>query len=305
MSLFKKTVNNEIKKMERGESIISRKDDDAARAADVIKQLSGADRQTNKKLIDNFIVFTNAAGGTGTTTLITNVAYAMATQGFKVLLIDLNIMFPAIHAYFGIEQSIDKNKPDLVSYLLGKSKLNESIDTTHEVHLLYANNRNIMDEINCNENIALDNFNQLITGVRKYYDVVLVDCPMRIDCRLQNNTFYNADAVYLVWDEGANCILNTEKIRRNMAITGIGLFTKMQVILNKRTGIFYSKFALEKLNLNLTEIVPYEQDVVYDSLRGAIFCKNGESNSPTSKLFVERIYSLTDKILKTGGYIEE
>ena len=54
MSFFKKTVNNEIKKMERGESIISRKDDDAARAADVIKQLSGADKQTNKKLIDNF-----------------------------------------------------------------------------------------------------------------------------------------------------------------------------------------------------------------------------------------------------------
>lgn len=303
MGLFSSKINREVKKLERGESVLNLNKQSSDKAVDVIRELSGVNTR-RKKLIDKVIVFTNASGGTGATTTLINVAYNMVQQGLKVCAIDLNIMCPTLHAYLGIEQNIDKNTPDLVGYLLGKNKLNESINVSDPINLLYSNNRTITDEVNCNTKIAIENFGAMISSLREYYDVILVDCPMRIDCLLQNTMFYLADAIYTVWDEGINCILNTEKVRRNMAMTGIEAFTKMRVILNKRTGVHYSKYPMTQLNLELVEVLPYEQDIVYDSLRGAIFCKNGSSSSDTAKVYTAKIVELTDKILKIAGYVK-
>lgn len=272
------------------------------KAVDVIKELSGKSTASGKKLVDNLVVFSGASGGTGATTLATNVAYEAVQKGLKVLLIDLNIMCPVQHTYLGIRQEMEK--PDLVSYLLGKNALSDSIDTSNTINLLYANNRTLSDEINCSNKIAIENFNNLLEKVRQYYDLVIVDCPMRVDVLLQNVMLYNADAIYIVWDEGISSIINTEKLRRNMALSGIDSFTKMRVILNKRTSVHFSDYPIKKLNLELVEVLPFTIDVIDNSLRGKIFCEAGSSTSKNSGEFARKVMSLTDKILKIGGYVE-
>lgn len=291
-----------IRELENAESQVNLAKATADKASDVIKELSGKQAYDNKKVVDNIIVFTNSAGGTGVSTIISNVAYTMSSRGLKVLLIDLNITCPVQHTYFGIQQEISKN--DLVSYLLGKSALNESIDTSKEINLLYANNRNLNDELNCNEDIAINNFEMLLQKCRQFYDVVLVDCPMRIDSMLQNVMFYNADSIYMVWDEGIGSIINTERIRRNMALSGIDSFTKMRIILNKRTSVHFSDYPITKLNLELVDILPFDVDIIDNSLKGQIFCEKGSSNSKNALEFAHKIDVLTSKILKIGGYVE-
>ena len=271
------------------------------KASVLIKQLSGKDELDLKKVPDNIIVFTNASGGTGVSTIVSNVAYTMMAKGFKVLVIDLNITCPVQHTNFGIAQEIEKI--DLVTYLLGKTQMNESIDTKHPVNMLYANNRNLTDEINCNESIAISNFEILLSKCKQYYDVVLIDCPMRIDSMLQNVAFYNCDAIYTVWDEGISSIINTEKIRRNMALSGIDSFTKMRLILNKRTSLRFSDYPIKKLNMELVEVLPFDIDIIDNSLKGQIFCEKGASNSKNAIEWAARIEELTDKILAIGGYV--
>ena len=130
------------------------------KATSIIGELSGKGQYEKRKLADNVIVFSNSAGGTGASTLITNVAYTLMDKGLKVLLVDLDITRPIIHTFFGIQQDLEKT--DLVSYLLGQAPLNEAIDTTKSINLLYANNRNLQDEINCNDQAAIINFEALI-----------------------------------------------------------------------------------------------------------------------------------------------
>lgn len=301
MSIFGKKIR-EIENSEIDENAVNLSKATSDKAANVIKELSGKDSTTGKKLIDNLIVFTNASGGTGASTIATNVAYEALNKGLKVLLIDLNIMCPVQHTYLGIKQEIDK--PDLVTYLLGKNNLSESINTSSSINLLFANNRTLNDEINCNSKGAITNFNQMLDKTRQFYDLVIVDCPMRIDTMLHNVMLYKCDAIYLVWDEGIGSIINTEKLRRNMSLSGIDSFTKMRVILNKRTSIHFSDYALNKLNIELTEVLPFTIDIIDNSLRGRIFCEAGSSTNKNSAEFARKINTLTDKILKIGGYVE-
>ncbi|MBO5389386.1 MAG: AAA family ATPase [Lachnospiraceae bacterium] len=303
MALF--NINKKVRQMERqaeseGQVNLAKTTSDVA--VDVIKELSGKAQTSGKKLVDNVVVFTNACGGAGTTTLVNNIAYTASQRQLKVLLIDLNIMCPVQHTYLGIRQDIEK--PDLVSFLLGKNSLSECIDTTNEINLLYANNRTLQDEINCNNRVAIENFNSMINKCRQYYDLILVDCPMRIDCLLQNTMLYCCDAIYMVWDEGISSIINTEKLRRNMALSGIDSFTKMRIVLNKRTSVHFSDYPIKKLNLELVEVLPFDIDIIDNSLRGRIFCDKGSSTSKNAIEFARKIDVLTDKVLKIGGYIE-
>ena len=89
-----------------------------------------------------------------------------------------------------------------------------------------------------------------------------------------------------------------------MAATGIDSFTKMRVILNKRTSLHYSDYPLKKLNLELVEVLPFDIDIIDNSLRGRIFCEKGSSNSKNALEFADKIESLTEKIMHIGGYVE-
>ena len=274
----------------------------SAAASSIIKNLSGKDISSSAKMVDNVVVITNASGGAGASTITANVAYTATQKGLRVLVIDLNILTPIQHMFFGLKQ--DLSKTDLTGYLLGKNSLGDAIDITPDGSVMYANNRGLMDYINCESDQAIDNFKVALQGLRSLYDLILIDTPMRIDNTLCNFAFYLADRIYIVWDEGIGSIANTEKIRRNMASTGIDAYTKMKVILNKRTDIHYSEYPFKKLNVELVQYLPFEQDIILSSLYSEIFCKKGASKSKNAGFFCGCIEALTDKILEEGGYIK-
>ena len=274
----------------------------SAKATSIIKNLSGGEVKHTKRLVDNLIVITSASGGAGASTIAANVAYTAYKKGLRVLVIDLNFLMPIQHLYFGIRQEIDKT--DIVGYLLGKNSLGDAIEQSNYAGVMYANNRGIMDYINCESDQAIDNFKKAIEGLRSLYDLIIIDCPMKVENSICNYAFYLADTIYMVWDEGIGSISNTEKIRRNMASTGIDAYTKMKIILNKRTDIHYSEYPFNKLNIELVQYLPFEPDVILSSLSSEIFCDKAASKSKNAGFFCGGIDRLTDKILEIGGYIK-
>ena len=272
-------------------------------ATNILKQLSGGKINYNKKVIDNLIVISSASGGAGASTIVSNLAFTAANEySMRVLVIDLNILMPVQHMYFGIKQDI--NKPDLVGYLLGKNTLGEAIEQGNSASVMFANNRSLMDYINCESDQAVNNFESALDGLKGLYDLIIIDTPMAIENTICNYAFYHADQIYLVWDEGISSIANSEKIRRNMASCGIDAYTKTKVILNKRTAIHYSDYPFKKLNMELVQILPFEQDIIYSSLSSQIFCDKGASRSKNSAYFCGGIQQLTQKVLEIGGMVK-
>lgn len=273
------------------------------KAQDLIKTLSGGEIKHTKKVIDNVIVMTSASGGAGASTILSNVAYLASERNMRVLVIDLNVMYPVQHLYFG-NNNQELEKPDLVGFLTGKYALGECIETKGSTSLLCSNNRTLMDSINAESDIAVSNFQSAMQKLRQLFDLVLIDCPLKVEHTLCNLAFYMADSIYLVWDEGIGSISNTEKIRRNMAASGIDAYTKMKVILNKRTNIHYNNYPFQKLNIELVKVLPFEPEIIYSSLRSEIFCEKGASKSKNASIFYTRMEELTDDIMRNGGYIK-
>lgn len=272
------------------------------KAIDTVKDLSGKDAKFTRKVVDNVIVVTNAAGGCGASTITANVAYMANKMGFKVIVIDLNIMYPIQYSYFGIKQQVECS--DLVSFLFGNNAIGASIDSTNDVNVLYANNRTLTDSIKSELDTCVSNFQTAINNLRQLYDIVLIDTPMRVDNKLCNIAFYLADQVYMVWDEGISSIANAEKIRRNMSISGIDVYNKMKAILNKRTDIAYTRYPFDKLGFELIKVLPFNSAIIESSLKSSIFCEKGASSSDSATDFYTGIKELTSVILENGGYIQ-
>lgn len=282
-------------------------------ATNILKELSGHGIKESKIMVDNMIVFTNCSGGTGASTVASNIAYVLGSQKFKmsVLVLDLNIVCPIQHIYFDKQDNDDggivsaitgKNGiKDLVDFLTGQCTMGDATVTNGNISIMYSVNRTIADEINCEDDMAIANFKELLNKARDLYDVVIIDCPMTMSNALCNIAMYTADKIYTVWDEGISSILNTDRVMRQLGFTGVDSFAKMMVVMNKKTSVKYSKFPFEKLGLPLVETLPFSTDVIYSSLDASIYCASGKARNKNGGEFERSIISLARKIILIGG----
>lgn len=277
-------------------SIISKKTND------FIEELSGSKIEHRTRMVDNVVVFMGGHGGTGCSTLVTNVAFAASQKKLSVLVIDLNIQYPIQHSPFRCKQKV--NKKDLVSFLLGQNSIGDSIDYSDlkGIGVLYANNRNLIDYITCDSSLASRNLIEALKQIRSLFDLIIIDCPMNIEHDIINNVVYYCDRLYTVWDESLACIANIERFKRNLAAVGIDN-SKIDLIINKKTNVHYPKSAYSSFGLEPIGILPFDTSIIEASLRAEVFINKGASASKNAQLFYKRIYELTDKILENGGVV--
>ena len=269
----------------------------------IIKKLSGAEHSNSiglSKVPDNIIAVVGAAGGVGTSTLVANTAVALDRMGLHVLVVDTNLQYPSAHTFFGIEQGI--NKKDFVSFLLGKDNIGSCLQRFGGISVLCANNRTMLDSINCDNDKCSENLIHAIKEVRELFDVILFDCGRNAEHDIVNTALFLADAIYVVWDESIGCVSNTDRIKCNLALSGIEVGSKIKLVLNKRTSVHYSKKAYKGLGLEMVGLLPFDVAVIESGLRGEIFLLKGQSMSKGAQKFSAGIYGLADSIVKGAGY---
>ena len=183
--------------------------------------------------------FTSSTQSEGKTTLISNIAYLLASRGKRVLMVDLDLRRPKVHRINSVV-----NKEGLTDYLLGKidkkkliRKSNDGIDyiitgekTTSIVQILESHK-------------LKDLFNDL----RNDYDYILLDTPPVIvvsDALLVNRI---ADGVVFVVAHGQGKksmvkeAINT-LTRNNATIVGICM-TLDKVTKGKKYGYTYKYYS--------------------------------------------------------------
>lgn len=272
-------------------------------ADEVIKSFSGKGNIQKIRVIDNQIAFIGAAGGTGTSTIISNVAFQMAKKGLTVLIVDLNIEYPIQQSIFRVKQQLEKN--DLVSFIMGRNEIGASIEVVNNnISIMYANNRYMMDKINCDTQSCSTTLVDTLERIRHLFDVILFDCPLQLDSDIVNSVLYHCDTIYCIWDESLSCIANMDRIKKNMRASGIEADQKVRVIFNKRTNIHYTKYIFEQLGIELVGTLPFDVAIIESGLQGEVFSDKGASLSKTAAAFSAEIEALTGRILEIGGYNE-
>lgn len=161
------------------------------------------------------IVVTSGKGGVGKTTSTANIGTAIALQGQKVCLVDMDIGLRNLDVVLGLENRIIY---DIIDVVEGRAKLHQALIKdkrfNDQLYLLPAAQNAEKEAINEEQMI------ELVTQLKEEFDYVIIDCPAGIEQGFKNSTAA-ADEAILITTPEISAIRDADRI--------IGLIEKMDV----------------------------------------------------------------------------
>ncbi len=118
------------------------------------------------------ILFTSGMPGSGTTTVISNVAAAASSVESRVLVIDANLRRPAVHRVFRLQAG-----PGLAEVIRGEASLSDAVQhTKHGFEVLSAGAKRGHEY----EKFNTSAMQQILDEAESKYDLILIDTPPAI-----------------------------------------------------------------------------------------------------------------------------
>ncbi|MER2175609.1 MAG: septum site-determining protein MinD [Carnobacterium sp.] len=152
------------------------------------------------------IVITSGKGGVGKTTSTANLGTALALQGKRVCLIDMDIGLRNLDVILGLENRIIY---DIVDVVEGRTKLHQAIIKdkrfNDNLYLLPAAQNADKNDVNGEQMI------EIVSELKKEYDYILIDCPAGIEQGFQNS-IAAADQAILVTTPEISAIRDADRI---------------------------------------------------------------------------------------------
>lgn len=196
----------------------------------ILKQMSGTstDKVSKQLLYDKVIAFKGLANGVGTSTIVQSVAKNIAGKTkLSVCVIDTNFLYPTLFPF--LVTGVDEERKDLLDF---KSDLTDIVVETNikGVDLISMYNRGMVDLLsNKDSEITI---NALISAVKSYYDVVLIDLSNELS-QISTISAIKSNKLFLVSDQSMRTIYNLRKTLNGLSTLGVPVIKSKNVILNK------------------------------------------------------------------------
>lgn len=117
--------------------------------------------------MSKIIAVTSGKGGTGKSTVCAGIGYALAKQGHRTLLIELDFGLRCLDIMFGMENSI---KYDLGDVLSGKKKV---LDAIADVPM--TSNLNLLCAPKTLTSVTAEQIVEICRSIKKYFEYIIID----------------------------------------------------------------------------------------------------------------------------------
>jgi len=210
------------------------------------------------------VVITSGKGGVGKTTATASIGSALALEGNRVLLVDMDIGLRNLDVVMGLENRIVFNIVDIVK---GKCKIGQAAIKDRRIDNLFlipASQSDNKDVITPEEMI------RLAEKLREEFDFILMDCPAGIEKGFENAVVAADEAVVI-------CAPEVSSIRDADRIIGL-LFSKSitpKLVVNRivpemveRGDMLSHEDVVDVLSIDLIGLVEMDDQVVVSANMG-------------------------------------
>lgn len=212
------------------------------------------------------IVVTSGKGGVGKTTSTANIGTALALQGKKVCLMDMDIGLRNLDVILGLENRIIYDVIDVVE---GRAKLHQAIikDKRFNDQLFLLPAAQHADKNAINEEQMIN----LVGELKKDYDYVLIDCPAGIEQGFKNSIAAADDAILVTTPE-ISAIRDADRIIGLIEQTPIMaprlIINRIRKSMMQKGDVMDIDEITRHLSIDLLGIIFEDDEVVRSSNRG-------------------------------------
>jgi len=224
-------------------------------------------------LLGKIIVVTSGKGGVGKTTATASIGAALALDGNRVAVVDMDIGLRNLDVILGLENRIVFNIVDVVQ---GKCKLKQAAIKDRRIDNLYLIPASQSDN---KDVISPDDIIRISKQLKKEFDYILMDCPAGIERGFENAVAAADDAVVI-------CTPDVSAVRDADRIIGL-LYAKSltpKLVINRiipamveRGDMLSHEDVVEVLSVDLLGLVPMDDQVVVSSNTGVPLVKQNGS----------------------------
>ncbi|MFN7317149.1 MAG: polysaccharide biosynthesis tyrosine autokinase [Phycisphaerae bacterium] len=178
--------------------------------AESFRQLRGSLMKRIAAANHKAILVMGSLPGSGTTTVVSNLALAFATADKRVLVVDANFRRPNLHRVMGLQES-----PGLADLLAGHRDLGAVVQATStpNLDLLSAGSK----EMRVFERLSAQSMAELLTVARANYDIILIDVAPAVVAGDAMGLAQKADATVLVVRANAEKRGMVARVRNELA----------------------------------------------------------------------------------------
>lgn len=184
------------------------------------------------------IVVTSGKGGVGKTTICAKVGKKLASLGFRVVVLDMDIGLNNLDVVMGIENKINF---DILDVIAGNCRLKQALvqdDNFPSLYMLASTHRYEDTFIN------KEDIKRVVDSLAESFDYILLDCPAGVDDGFKRAVYSSTEAIVVVTPH-ISSVRDADKVLSILA--NYDLISKY-VVINRVRGDFEA--SLETLSVD-------------------------------------------------------
>lgn len=221
------------------------------------------------------IVITSGKGGVGKTTATASIGAALALEGNRVAVVDMDIGLRNLDVVMGLENRIVFNIVDAVK---GKCKVRQAAIKDRKIETLFlipasqSDNKNVIDP---------DEMVAFCAKLKEEFDFVLIDCPAGIEQGFENSVAGADDAVVICTPE-VSSIRDADRIIGLLYARGITprlVVNRIIPEMVQKGDMLSHEDVVDVLSVDLVGLVEMDDQVIVATNTGTSLVQNPDSKA--------------------------
>ena len=210
------------------------------------------------------IVITSGKGGVGKTTATASIGAALALEGNRVVVIDMDIGLRNLDVVMGLENRIVFTVVDAAKEVCDVKQAAIKDRRIKDLYLIPASqsdNKDVLDS---------DSMLKLAETLRKQFDYILIDSPAGIEKGFQN-AIAAADEAIVICTPEVSAVRDADRVIGLLyakSITPKLVLNRIVAKMVERGDMLSHEDVVEVLSIDLVGLVPLDEDVVVSTNTG-------------------------------------